>query len=61
MAVRDFVDVYTRTSRDAGLKGKGVQQNPNSRDTYHSGHTHLIGERITDHSPCLFYTLTSDD
>ena len=61
MAVRDFADVYTRTPRDAGPKGKGVQQKSNSRDIYHSGHTHLIGERITDHSPCLFYTLASDD
>ena len=28
---------------------------------YHSWHTHLIGERTTEHLPHLFYTLASDD
>ena len=65
-AVRNFTDIYTRIPRATGLRGKVYisaksQYSRGISDIYYSGHTHLIGERTTDHSPHLFYTLASDD
>ena len=66
MAMRDFADIYTQTLWAAGPRDKGVYISKSccihdTTITYHSGHTHLIGERTTDHSPHLFYALASDD
>ena len=48
----------------SGLRGKHVYISKaltqlwyDISDIYQSGHTHLIGERTTDHSPHLFYIL----
>ena len=55
MAVKNFADIYTLGVRVY------ISENPDTDVIYHSEHTHLIGDRTTDHSPHLFYTLSSDD
>ena len=60
MAANDFVDIVTQSLRAAGVYIK-IPSSYGISDIYHSGHTHLIGERTTEHSPHLFYTLASDD
>ena len=66
MAVRDFVDIYTQSTRAAGPRAAGayVSKIPSSHgtsDIYHLGRTHLIGERTNENSSHLFYTVASED
>ena len=66
MAVRDFADIYTQSPRaasprDVGVYFSKISSSHGISDIYHLGHTHQISERTTEHSPHLFYTLTSDD
>ena len=58
--------IYTQSLRAAGPRAVGVYVSkiPSSRgisDIYHLGHTHLIGERTTENSSHLFYTVASED
>ena len=62
-AVRDFADIYTRSTRAAGPRANGVcigktQHSRGISGIYHSRHT---CERSTEYSPCSFYTSVSDD
>ena len=64
--MRDFADIYTQSLRAAGPRAEGVYVSkiPSSRgisDIYHLGRTHLIGERTTENSSRLFYTVASED
>ena len=62
MAVRNLL-IYVYTNPE-GRRTKGCgciyQQVPSISDTYLT-HTHLIGRKTTEHSPCLFYTMVYDD
>ena len=61
MAARDFADIYTQSTRAAGVYVSKIPSSHGTSDIYHLGRTHLIGERTKKNSSHLFYTVASED
>ena len=62
MAVSDFVNLYNRILRAAGLRVRVYISAKSRHNCDISDHiTQDIGERTTEYSPHLFNTLASDD
>ena len=60
-AARDFADIYTQSPRAAGVYVSKIPSSHGTSDMYHLWRTHLIGERTTENSSRLFYTVASED
>ena len=60
-AARDFADIYSQSLRAAGVYVSKIPSSHGISDIYHLGCTHLIGERTTEDSSHLFYTVASDN